>query len=150
MRELLAEQALFAGLSSDRLDGLDVSVEEFDARQDVIRFGGTANAMRVVLSGRVALSFGGGDPAPPFETLGPGDILGLSWLRDGGEWEFTGTAMVATRFLTITAESLRAAMAADTELRSRIHERLTAALLERLHAVRLQHLDLYRNPNARN
>ena len=149
MHDLLTDQAFFAGLSPDHLEDLDVTVEEFEAGDYVIRFGGTADAMRLVLSGRVALSFGGGDPTPPFETLGPGDVLGLSWLRDDGEWEFAGKATAPTRFLAISADSLRTAMADDTELRARIHERLTKSLLERLHSVRLQHLDLYRNPNVR-
>ncbi|NND83748.1 MAG: cyclic nucleotide-binding domain-containing protein [Acidimicrobiia bacterium] len=150
MLDVLTEQPIFDGVSSDHLDALDATVEEFGVGDDVIRRGGTADAMRVVLSGRVALSFGGGLPAATFETLGPGDILGLSWLREGGEWEFAGTAMLPTRVLSITAESLRSAMEGDLELSALIHQRLTKTLLDRLHAVRLQHLDLYRNPHARN
>jgi CRP-like cAMP-binding protein len=149
MHELLASHPFFDGLDQVELVGLETEIEELPADVEVIHAGARADSMRFLLSGRIALTFGGALPQSPFETIGSGDVLGVSWVRPEPVWEFTARTLLPTRCVRVDADSLRAAIGRSSDLRLHLMERLNEVLLERLHAVRLQHLDLYRNPYER-
>ncbi len=150
MPERLAAHPFFAGLPAEHLIPLidRYSVENVAPGGIILRAGAPADAARFIEVGRVALFFSDAPGATPFETLGPGDVLGLSWLERVGTWAFTATAWADVGMLSIPAAELRLAMAEDAVLRHHVNERLNLVLLERLHAVRLQHLDIYGGPDA--
>lgn len=150
MPERLAAHPFFSGLAVEHLIPLmdRYSVEIAAPGATILRAGSPADAARLVEAGRVALFMRDTPGAMPFETLGPGDVLGLSWVERMGTWAFTATAWSDVTMLHIPAAELRLAMAEDSDLRHHVNERLNSVLLERLHAVRLQHLDIYRAPDA--
>lgn len=150
MTDRLRTHPLFEGLADERLDPLAsyAMFEEFDAGEKLLRADGIADTLRLILEGRVALFLNEGPRATPFETLGPGDAVGVSWLRPGGRWAFTAVAWTYVTTIAISASALHTAMNEDPELRHRLNEALNRVLVSRLHSVRLQHLDLYGSPHA--
>lgn len=150
MIERLLAHPLFEGLTEEDVSELvdHIEVQKFDAGQTILRADELADALRLILDGRVALFMHEGPRATPFETLGAGDSVGVSWLRPGGTWAFTAVAWTPVTTLAIPADALQAAMAADDELRHQVNEALNRVLVSRLHSVRLQHLDLYGSPHA--
>lgn len=150
MPDRLAAHPFFAGLAVEHLLPLvDLhSVECVQPGTKILRAGAPADAVRLIEEGRVALFLTEHPGATPFETLGPGDVLGLSWLERTGTWAFTAVAWADVTMLRLPATALRLAMAEDRTLHDHVTEQLNRALVERLHAVRLQHLDIYGGPDA--
>lgn len=145
MPDRLASHSFFAGLATEHLMPLvDLyTVERVPPGARILRAGAPADAVRLVEEGRVALFLTDRPGGSPFETLGPGDVLGLSWLERTGTWAFSATAWADVTMLHLPADTLRLAMAEDRVLHDHVTEHLNRALVERLHAVRLQHLDIY-------
>jgi CRP/FNR family transcriptional regulator, cyclic AMP receptor protein len=105
--------------------------------------GDPANLFWLISSGHVAL-----DLHPPgrrliVETLGKGDLLGLSWLVPPYEWQFGATAVQDTITFELDAASVRAACDADPGLGYELLRRVMSAASSRLQAARIRMLDLY-------
>ena len=146
----LGDHPLFSGLSDGQLEPLAsrAVVQEIDPGTTILRADATADTLRLIVEGRVALFMNEGPRATPFETLGPGDAVGLSWLRPDATWAFTAVAWTYVKALAIPAANLHFAMDTDVALRHHVHAAFNQILVSRLHAVRLQHLDLYGSPHA--
>jgi CRP/FNR family transcriptional regulator, cyclic AMP receptor protein len=105
--------------------------------------GDPANRLWLIRSGHVAL-----DLHPPgrtliVETLGKGDLLGLSWLVPPYEWQFGATALQDTVAFELDAAQVRAACDADPVLGYELLRRVMPAASSRLQAARIRMLDLY-------
>jgi CRP-like cAMP-binding protein len=105
--------------------------------------GDPAHRLWLIRSGHVAL-----DLHPPggqiiVETLGKGDLLGLSWLVPPYEWQFGATAVMETIAFELDAAAVRASCDADPALGYELLRRVMSAASSRLHAARLRMLDLY-------
>jgi CRP-like cAMP-binding protein len=77
------------------------------------------------------------------QTVGPGELLGLSWLAERAHWQWDARAAVDTSLVEFSVVGLRRLWASDHELERILMERIAATLAERLHAARLQLADLY-------
>lgn len=74
--------------------------EEFQAGEIIFREGEPANCFYLIESGQVALeSTSAGCGAVHVETLGPGDVLGWSWLFPPFAWHFQARAIEPTHAL---------------------------------------------------
>ncbi|MFH9350379.1 Crp/Fnr family transcriptional regulator [Kitasatospora sp. NPDC017646] len=107
--------------------------------------GGKADRFWLLRSGEVALDLyvPGRHPAPVVETLGPGQLLGWSWISPPYRWHLgaqTVTAVEATRF---PAADVLGLCAAEPELGYALMRRFTEVVAERLQATRVRLLDLY-------
>jgi CRP/FNR family cyclic AMP-dependent transcriptional regulator len=105
--------------------------------------GDPANRLWLIRSGHVAL-----DLHPPgrqliVETLGKGDLLGLSWLVPPYEWQFGATAVMETIAFELDAATVRASCDADPGLGYELLRRVMSAASSRLQAARIRMLDLY-------
>lgn len=150
-RDLLARVPLFAGTADAELDRIAAVArpDHFAPGDLLLRAGDAADHLHVVIDGRVALSLhvpGRGDLV--VETLGPGDVVGVSWALPDQRWELDARAMGAVDALTLDGDHLRAEMDADGPLGRAIQRGVTLLLGERLHATRLRLLDLYRGEGA--
>jgi CRP-like cAMP-binding protein len=106
--------------------------------------GGTASRFWLIAGGRVALDVHSpGHSTLILETLGPGDLLGLSWLVPPYEWQFGATAVQETMTFELDAEAVRAACDADPGLGYQLLRRVMPAASSRLQAARIRMLDLY-------
>jgi CRP/FNR family cyclic AMP-dependent transcriptional regulator len=77
------------------------------------------------------------------QTVGPGDVLGWSWLISPFRVHFTGRAVTEVRALVLDAECLRKKCEDDHDLGYEILSRLSQVIERRLEATRIQLLDLY-------
>jgi len=109
--------------------------------------GGPASQFWLILSGRVALDLNvpGRDPIT-VETLGAGDVIGLSWLFPEPQWQFGAQAVKETRAVAIDAVAVMAMCDADPVLGYRLLRRIVTVATGRLHAARVRLLDLYAPP----
>ncbi len=145
-RDLLAGVALFAGASDADLDRVVAWAEEakFAEGDRLFRAGEPADRLHVLVEGRVALSIhapGRGDLV--VETLGPGDVVGVSWALPYERWDLDARALTDVAALAIDAAPLRSVMDAEDSLGRVVRLGITGLLGERLHATRLRLIDLY-------
>jgi CRP/FNR family transcriptional regulator, cyclic AMP receptor protein len=99
--------------------------------------------------GRVALEIRApGRGNLTFQTVLPGQVLGLSWLVPPYRWAFDARTLESTRAIAIDARCLRGKCESDHDLGYQMMKRFTPVLLERLHATRVQLLDLYGKAGA--
>jgi CRP/FNR family transcriptional regulator, cyclic AMP receptor protein len=103
-----------------------------------------ANRFWLIASGHVALDIDvPGRTALILETLGKGDLLGLSWLVPPYEWQFGAAAVQETMAFELDAAAVRAACEEDPGLGYQLLRRVMSAALSRLQAGRIRMLDLY-------
>jgi CRP-like cAMP-binding protein len=82
-------------------------------------------------------------PATTIQTLGPGDLLGLSWRLTPHRWMWTARAMTDVRLAVFDAAVMRAACEFDADLDRLMWEIVAREASKRLHHTRVQLLDLY-------
>lgn len=75
--------------------------------------------------------------------MGVGDFVGASWLIPPYRWAFDARAVELTRATSIDAACLRGKCEADHDLGYEMMKRFLPPLVKRLHATRLQLLDVY-------
>jgi CRP/FNR family transcriptional regulator, cyclic AMP receptor protein len=148
---LIAESPVFAGLTADQLEliaGCGHNVV-FAAGKRLFREGDPADTFFLIRHGLVGL-----DTYVPArgevrtETLGPGEIVGWSWLLAPYQWHFSGQAAEPVRATEFDGACLREKCEADPRLGYELLQRFSQLLIDRLQATRLQLLDLYNDPTA--
>lgn len=146
MMAALRGHRLLAGLSEPHLERLAGCARAAQYHPGAFLFheGEPATACHLLLEGRVALELHAPGRLPlRCQTLGPGEAVGLSWLAPPALWAFDARAVLATSALVLDAAALHAAAEADPGFGYALLRALLPALLGRLHATRLQLLDLY-------
>jgi CRP/FNR family transcriptional regulator, cyclic AMP receptor protein len=83
------------------------------------------------------------------QTLGPGDVLGWSWLVPPYRWRLDATAAEPVSAVRLDAVAVRSVAERDPAFGYALVIGLIGALLPRLHATRARLLDLYGNPRER-
>jgi CRP/FNR family transcriptional regulator, cyclic AMP receptor protein len=110
----------------------------------VLRQGDAASELRVVLSGRVALSLGVAGQGEALVTpLSPGDLMGFSALLPESRWVASARATKPARMLVISRDDLLQLCERDHELGYRVMRNALAAVSQRLHDTRVQLLDIF-------
>jgi CRP/FNR family transcriptional regulator, cyclic AMP receptor protein len=144
--EIMAELATFEGLDpqwQDTIAGCG-RLRAFDAGAMLLQSGATAEEFHVIREGSVAIEITApGRPPLVIETLGPGELVGASWLFPPYQWTFDARARTATRTLGFDATCLRRKCDTDPTLGYTLMRRFAATFHHRLQAARLQLLDLY-------
>jgi CRP/FNR family cyclic AMP-dependent transcriptional regulator len=116
----------------------------FHAGEYLFHEGEPANEFFLIRQGKVALEIDAPGHAPIiFETSGVGDFVGASWLIPPYRWVFDARAVELTRATGIDAACLRGKCEADHDLGYEMMKRFLPVLVRRLHATRLQVLDVY-------
>jgi CRP/FNR family cyclic AMP-dependent transcriptional regulator len=129
--------ALIAGCSSN---------VHFRADEHVLTEGGAADVFYVVRSGRMAIEVDVPHRGPlVIETLGPSHVVGVSWLLPPYTWTFDARAVEPISAIAIDGACLRGKIEGDPVLGYEMYRRFAGLFHERLHAARLQLLDLYQH-----
>jgi CRP/FNR family transcriptional regulator, cyclic AMP receptor protein len=116
----------------------------FEAGQYLFHEGESADEFYLIRHGRVALELHApGRGRVTFQTLGEGEIVGVSWLIPPYRWTFDARALALVRAIGIDAACLRQKCEADHDLGYDMMKRFMPVLIERLQATRLQILDVY-------
>jgi CRP-like cAMP-binding protein len=146
LNEILAEQPFFASFSNEQHKVLSGCARNhrFDAGSYLFHEGEAANEFFLIRHGRVALEIVAPGQVPiVFSTLGPGEIVGASWLAAPYRWMFDARAVELTRAIGIDAACLRGKCDADPRLGYEMMKQFLPVIIKRLHATRLQLLDVY-------
>jgi CRP-like cAMP-binding protein len=143
---LLARQEFFEGLDPEYLDliagcGRNVG---FDEGSYLFREGEAADQFFILRHGQLALEiFAPGRGPLVVDTVGEGEVAGVSWLFPPHRWEFDGRAVVATRAVALDGACLRTKCDDDPRLGYELMKRFARILHHRLQSARVRLLDLY-------
>ncbi|AHH97514.1 cyclic nucleotide-binding domain-containing protein [Kutzneria viridogrisea] len=151
-RDLFGEGTPFAGLAESHLEVLARAAREvsFAEGQRLFEEGAPAVGCWVVRRGCVAVDTVLPGQAPGVvQTLGPGQVVGWSWLVPPYRWHFGAVAVTPTLAVELDTEQLRAWAEHDPSFGYPVAMTLLATLLERLQATRARLLDLYGRPHER-
>jgi len=146
IEHILARHAFFAGFAAEHSQIVAGCARNhrYDAGEYLFREGGSATEFFLIRHGQVALEISAPGQTPiVFATLGEGEIVGASWLVPPYRWMFDARAVVLTRAIGIDAACLRGKCEADHDLGYEMMKRFLPILVQRLHATRLQILDVY-------
>lgn len=146
LERILGEHPFFAGLAAEynQLIAGCARNHRFEAEQYLFHEGEAANEFFLIRDGKVALEITApGCPPIIIATLGPGEIVGASWLVPPYRWTFDARAVELTRAIGMDAACLRGKCEADHHLGYEMMKRFLPVFVKRLHATRLQILDVY-------
>jgi CRP/FNR family cyclic AMP-dependent transcriptional regulator len=113
----------------------------FKKGQTILREGEFANRFYLVESGKVVLESGAGFNKPMVvEIIGPGDLLGWSWMFPPYVWQFTARALEPTTAIFFYGTILREYCEKDHSLGYELFKRMSVVMMKRLQAARKQML----------
>ena len=146
LERILSEHPFFATFPKEHRELLAGCAKNhrFNTGQFLFHEGDAANEFFLIRHGKIALEIvvPGREPIV-FETLHDGDIVGASWLVPPYRWMFDARAVGLTRAIGMDAACLRGKCEADHHLGYQMMKRFLPILVGRLHATRLQILDVY-------
>lgn len=146
LKEVLRQHPFLHGLSAEHMETLVgcASNVRFAEGNSLINEGEIANTFFLIRSGRVALECEiPGRTSIRIQTVGPGEVLGWSWLISPHRWHFSGIAVTDTRAIALDGECLRTKCELNKEFGYEMLKRLAVVMERRLEATRLQLLDVY-------
>ena len=129
LERILGEHRLFAGLGQEFIDLAAGCAKNtrFNADEYLFHAEDPADWIYLVRHGRVALELAApGRGAVQFETVGEGEIVGLTWLLPPYRWGYDARALELTRAIALDARCLRDKCEADHRPRLRPAEALPA------------------------
>jgi CRP/FNR family transcriptional regulator, cyclic AMP receptor protein len=144
---IFSSHSFLGGLSQRHLMLLASGVQPFTAAPNEVlaREGEIAKAFYLIQAGHVELGLNTPDRGiVPIQTVGPGEIVGWSWLVPPHRWQFDCRATDAVKGLALNAEWLREKCEQDYELGYHLLKQLLTVVANRLAATRLQLLDIYK------
>jgi CRP-like cAMP-binding protein len=132
------EVAFFESISTERsLSAGEILFEEE----------GSADAFYIVVDGRIGLELTSAGKEPiVIQTLGRGDLVGISWLFPPHRWNWRARALVDSELAAFDATAIRSEMERNRDLALEVLGVVSREIVDRLHRTRVQLLDLYRGP----
>lgn len=125
--------------SPDQAEALCLLATEvrFASGELILRQHGAADGFYLIEEGEVSLEY----ELPNKETvliqkIGPGELLGLSWLFEPYRWEFNAIAINPVRAKFLRAADVRKKCDQDSKLGYKLMEEIARVLTERLQAAR--------------
>jgi CRP/FNR family transcriptional regulator, cyclic AMP receptor protein len=116
----------------------------FEKGETVLREGEFANRFYLIETGKIVLeSAAGSDEPAVIEMIGPGDLLGWSWMFPPYTWQFTARALEPTTAIFFYGTILREHCENDHSLGYELLKRMSAVMVKRLQAARRQMLALH-------
>jgi CRP-like cAMP-binding protein len=146
MRDYLAAHPFLAGLPEDALERLSAHARlaVHHAGRALFRQGDPAARFWLIRSGRVSLEYeveGRGDVV--IDQLGPGGVVGWSWLFPPYRWQFTGVAAELVHSIEFDGEAVRRLCDEDPALGYELTKRFAAVLAGRVRSARLRLVEVY-------
>lgn len=144
--DLMAQAAAFDGLQPRhlRLIAACGGLARFPAGTMICREGERADRFFALRGGRVTLQVGEPERGSIIiQTLGPGDMLGWSWLFPPYRWQLDAMATEPVAAIAFDGACLRERCTQDHELGYQLMRRFSELMLSRLIGTRRQLLDVY-------
>ncbi len=137
---------LLAHLGPDQLEFLEsvCTPMSYAAGDVVFEEDAPAKEFSIIVSGKVGLELAGPGRAPMvIQTLGTGDLLGLSWMYPPYRWNWRARARVETRTLSFDAAAVRVRCDQDSDFGRQVLGAVARQAIRRLHHTRTRLTDLY-------
>ena len=145
-QEMLAAHPFLAGMNRSHLQRLASwgHRSSFRAGTRIFSEGGYADRFWLIREGQVALDTHiPGRGTVVIETLGPGTVLGWSWLFPPYRWHFGATATEPTLTVEMNGKGVWRLCGEDPAIGYELNRRFVQVVVERLQATRIRLLDLY-------
>jgi CRP-like cAMP-binding protein len=136
LEELLAATPFFAGLERTYLEYLAEHARPRSLAADAVVFayGDEARHFYLVTEGRVTVEVAAIEgPALELQSLGPGAVLGWSWLIPPYRWSFQARAAAPSAVLEFDGARILARCERDAAFGYELVKRFSALMSERLH-----------------
>jgi len=111
---------------------------KFTAGQIIFRKGETANRFYLIEDGKVALESTAGDAVVRIDEVGPGNLLGWSWIFPPYMWHFDARAIEPTTAIFLYGTMLREYCELDPALGYELFKRMSEVMMRRLQAARVR------------
>jgi CRP-like cAMP-binding protein len=150
IRETLARHPFFAGLTEadiDKLAGLAFGVD-FQPDQIIFHEGEQSRLFYIILSGQVAIEIQAPGHLVRIQTIGKDEELGWSSLLGNVKKQFQARCLEPVHALGFVGDYLIALYEHDSAFGFRLLRQVLTTVAERLHATRLQLLDVYARPGG--
>jgi len=142
LRERLNQHPFLKGLTPAHLDFIAQHAREAHLATDqhLLLEEETADRFYLICNGKVVLKtfLSPSEGFTTIQQLGPGDIVGWSWLIPPHHWHFSAFAMQPTDVIIIDGVQLREKCETDSDFGYEIQKRLSAIIGERLRMTRNQ------------
>lgn len=146
----ISNLAFFKGMQKDHLNKLAEHATRvgFSPNERIFQAGDPANRFYLVEIGDVQVE----TPDPscltglslPIQSVGPGDVLGWSWLYHPYEWNLNAWATEPTEAIVFYATPLRAELEQDPILSNEIYQRIARVMVGRLRHMRTELVSAHR------
>lgn len=139
--EVVNSHLFFSGLTPKQLQTLreNAMLVHYRPGEVIFREGDPANRFYLIHNGRVLLESPRLDKDPvPVQIIGPGDVVGWSWLFPPYYWQFSARAVEPTTAVFFYGTRLREQCEVDHELGYELLKRMTRVVIHRLQSVRSQ------------
>lgn len=149
--ETLGSHPFVRGLPAshiEKLAGLATEVHYQD-EQIIFRQGDVSNLFCLVISGKIGIEVNAPGHTFRIQTIGEGEVFGWSSVLGGRDKQFQARALGLVRVLAFDGARLREACEGDCSLGYAVMNRLLRVVADRLQALRLQLIDVYTPPGAR-
>jgi CRP-like cAMP-binding protein len=147
LHRLLEKHRFLDGLSQEQTRLLVACAANVRFREGefLMREGSAVDAFYLLRVGRVALEINVPGRGPiQMESLGPNDMLGVTWLIPPRRTHLDARAVEPVVALAFDGACLRGKMDADPSLGYALSLRILAETYKRLERVRLQRVDVYK------
>lgn len=141
-----AGRDLLADLSANEIEFLESVASEvkFAEGAVIIEEDDVADTFYILQEGKIGLELTSpGKPPVIIQTLGAGDLLGISWALPPYSWTWRATAMTDTTLIAFDAVKVREECEVDARLAHQLLRLIAREALRRLNGARIRLLDLY-------
>jgi CRP/FNR family transcriptional regulator, cyclic AMP receptor protein len=146
---VLGAQPFLRGMPSAQLTVLAELCQHvtIPSRERLFDEGSRADRVWIIDAGQVTLDASvPGQGRVIIETLGRGDVIGLSWMLPPYQWRFGAVATQPTQAFVFDARAVRAACDADPLLGYELSRRFSAVVVRRLQATRARLIEASARP----
>lgn len=146
MAQLLHEHPFFSGMDEEHLEFIAGCGENriFNAGDYIARENAPADHFFIIRDGQVAVeSYLPNYGSLCLRTLQNGDIFGWSWLFPPYLWTFDARALDEVHAIQLDGKCLREKCETDPTMGYQLMKRFARIVADRLHATRMQLLDVY-------
>jgi len=141
VESVIAEHPFLTGLQPAHLRTLAENAMRlsYASGEFIFREGEPANRFYLIESGKVSLESQRKDEPPVcIQTIGPGDVLGWSWLFPPYYWNFDARVVEPTTAIFFYGTRLREQCEEDPALGYELMKRMATVVIQRLQAARKQ------------
>jgi CRP/FNR family transcriptional regulator, cyclic AMP receptor protein len=139
LKKFLADNDFFAGLASEYIDFLagHAKIRQVATNEVIFHYGEKADHFYLIASGEVSVQVVAIEgPALELQSLGPGAVIGWSWLISPYKWSFQARATTPAEVLEFDGEAVLSHCEEDPRFGYELLKRFSTLMSERLQFAR--------------